>query len=257
MVLPDEVRQTVTSYLAHQSRKEVSAIAEVIERERRRLVDVLAEVSQEQAEFVPSPGQWSIRDVVEHVAAAERGVVEIIAPPGRRRRTPGRAVSRRPIPDGTTPASHRRAGAALEFGRTAPSRRQPGRQARPPLLRAAELEGVAGLSAGARRGPHRADRGHRGLTFLFEGVARPRRRVATGAGSAIIGCGAGQGALASCPARAEVAESVDATVSKTVGGQPPCRFESGLRHQRWAWSGGWEGRPPAHFVAPEGGLGAG
>ena len=25
---------------------------------------------------------------------------------------------------------------------------------------------------------------------------------------------------------------VDATVSKTVGGQPPCRFESDLRHQK-------------------------
>jgi hypothetical protein len=25
----------------------------------------------------------------------------------------------------------------------------------------------------------------------------------------------------------------DATVSKTVGGQPPCRFESDLRHRRW------------------------
>ena len=30
---------------------------------------------------------------------------------------------------------------------------------------------------------------------------------------------------------AEVAELVDATVSKTVGGKLPCRFESGLRHQ--------------------------
>jgi uncharacterized damage-inducible protein DinB len=67
------------SYLVHQGRKDMSAIAEVIERERRRLVEVLANVSQEQAEFVPSAGQWSIRDVAEHVAAAERGVVEIIA----------------------------------------------------------------------------------------------------------------------------------------------------------------------------------
>jgi hypothetical protein len=31
---------------------------------------------------------------------------------------------------------------------------------------------------------------------------------------------------------AEVAEWVDATVSKTVGGRPPCRFESDLRHQQ-------------------------
>ena len=79
MVLPDEARQTVISYLGHQGKKDVSAIVEVIERERRRLVGVLAGLSQEQAEFVPSAGQWSIRDVVEHVAAAERGVVEVIA----------------------------------------------------------------------------------------------------------------------------------------------------------------------------------
>ena len=79
MVLPDEARQTVISYLAHQGKKDVSAIVEVIERERRRLVGVLADLSQEQAEFVPSAGQWSIRDVAEHVVAAERGVVEVIA----------------------------------------------------------------------------------------------------------------------------------------------------------------------------------
>ena len=79
MVLPDEARQTVISYLAHQGKKDTSAIAEVIERERRRLLGMLAEVSQEQAKFVPSPGQWSIRDVAEHVVAAEAGVVEIIA----------------------------------------------------------------------------------------------------------------------------------------------------------------------------------
>ncbi len=29
---------------------------------------------------------------------------------------------------------------------------------------------------------------------------------------------------------AEVAEQADAAVSKTVGGQLPCRFEPGLRH---------------------------
>ena len=31
-------------------------------------------------------------------------------------------------------------------------------------------------------------------------------------------------------APAEVAEQADATVSKTVGGQPPCGFDSHLRH---------------------------
>ena len=79
MVLPDEVRQRVASYLVHQAGKDVPAIVEVIERERRRLTDLLSDLSEGQAGFVPSPGQWSIRDVVQHVVAAERGVVEIIA----------------------------------------------------------------------------------------------------------------------------------------------------------------------------------
>jgi uncharacterized damage-inducible protein DinB len=79
VVLPDEARQRVVSYLAHQGRKDTSAIVHVVERERRRLVDMLVNASQEQAELVPSPGQWSIRDVVEHVVAAERGVTLIIS----------------------------------------------------------------------------------------------------------------------------------------------------------------------------------
>ena len=90
MVLPDDVRQTVASYLTHQGKKDVPAILQVIERERRRLLDLLADVSQEQAEFAPAPGQWSIREIVEHVVASERGVLAIIArlagvaaPPGQ------------------------------------------------------------------------------------------------------------------------------------------------------------------------------
>jgi uncharacterized damage-inducible protein DinB len=79
VVLPDEARQTVISYLAHQGRKDVRAIADVIERERQRMLEVLAAVSPEQEAFAPSPGQWSVRDVAEHVVAAERGVVEVIA----------------------------------------------------------------------------------------------------------------------------------------------------------------------------------
>ncbi len=79
MVLPDEARQTVVSYLAHEGRKDASAIVEVIERERRRLVDVLGGISVEQAGFIPSSGGWSIREVARHVAGAETGVAAIIA----------------------------------------------------------------------------------------------------------------------------------------------------------------------------------
>ena len=79
MVLPDEARRTVVSYLTHQGRKDVSAVVEVIERERRRLLDLLSGVSPEQAEFAPAPGQWCIREIAEHVVASERGVLAVIA----------------------------------------------------------------------------------------------------------------------------------------------------------------------------------
>ena len=79
MVLPDDVRQTVVSYLTHQGKKDVSAILQVIERERRRLLDLLAGASEAQAEFAPAPVQWCIREIAEHVVASERGVLAVIA----------------------------------------------------------------------------------------------------------------------------------------------------------------------------------
>ncbi|MDP2947978.1 MAG: DinB family protein [Chloroflexota bacterium] len=79
MVLPDEIRDRVVSYLAHQGRKDVSAIVELIEEERRRLAELLEDVSEEQAGFAPSAGQWSIREIVRHVVGTERGAIQIIA----------------------------------------------------------------------------------------------------------------------------------------------------------------------------------
>jgi hypothetical protein len=79
VVLPDQVRQTILSYLAHQSKKNVPSIVAGIEDERRRLLSLLPDISEEQARFVPSAGRWSIRDVVQHVVAFEREVVEVIA----------------------------------------------------------------------------------------------------------------------------------------------------------------------------------
>lgn len=79
MVLPDEARNTVISYLAHQGEKDVAAIVQPAERERRRLEDLLAHISEDHAAFVPASGGWSVKEVVRHVAGAERGVAVIIA----------------------------------------------------------------------------------------------------------------------------------------------------------------------------------
>ena len=158
MVLPDEARQTVVSYLTHQGKKDVPAVVEVIERERRRLLDLLADVS---------PGAGRVRAVagpvvasgmiVEHVVAAERGVVEHHRSPGRCRRAPraGPPAAGRSLAELREDLASR-ASAAPGFGERPPSGCQPRRQARSSLLRAAELEGVAGLPARARRGPHRS-----------------------------------------------------------------------------------------------------
>jgi uncharacterized damage-inducible protein DinB len=78
MVLPDEVRQRIVSYLSRQAGKDTSAICDLISEERSRLLALLEGVSDEQAAFAPAAGQWSIVKIVGHVVSAERGVAAII-----------------------------------------------------------------------------------------------------------------------------------------------------------------------------------
>lgn len=78
MVLPDEARQRVLSYLAHQASKDVAAICDLIAEERSRVLRLLEGVSEEQAAFAPASGEWCIKEVVGHIASTEREVAAII-----------------------------------------------------------------------------------------------------------------------------------------------------------------------------------
>ncbi len=77
-MVSDDVREQVVSYLAHQATKEAADLRALIERERTRLLGSLEGVSEVQASWKPQPDEWSIKEVLRHVLAAESGVTEIV-----------------------------------------------------------------------------------------------------------------------------------------------------------------------------------
>lgn len=79
MTLPDEVRERVVSYISHQAQKDLGAIRGLIEDGRGRLLAQLDGLSEEQAAFRPGADQWSVVEVLRHVAAAERWAAGIAA----------------------------------------------------------------------------------------------------------------------------------------------------------------------------------
>ena len=77
-MVSDDIRERVVSYLAHQATKEPPDLRPLIERERARLLGLLEGLSEEQASWKAQPEEWSIKEVLRHVLAAERGVVQIV-----------------------------------------------------------------------------------------------------------------------------------------------------------------------------------
>ena len=77
-MVSDDIRERVVSYLSHQATKEADDLRALIERERARLLGLLEGLTEAQASWKPAADQWSIKDVLRHVLAAERGVVEIV-----------------------------------------------------------------------------------------------------------------------------------------------------------------------------------
>ena len=77
-MVSDDIRERVASYLAHQATKEAPDLRALIERERTRLQGLLDGLSEVQASWKPQAEEWSIKDVLRHVLAAETGVVDIV-----------------------------------------------------------------------------------------------------------------------------------------------------------------------------------
>jgi hypothetical protein len=76
--LSDEARQQVVGYLKHQASKSTSDLLGLVDRAAAWLEGPLEGVSESQAQFCPSPGEWSIADVLRHVDASMRGTARLV-----------------------------------------------------------------------------------------------------------------------------------------------------------------------------------
>ena len=84
-MLPDAVRERVTSYIQHQAGKSRPAILDLVADSQRRLLE-LAESADEPATLVAPAGegeQWCLRELMRHVVSAEAGVANLVGILGR------------------------------------------------------------------------------------------------------------------------------------------------------------------------------
>lgn len=78
-MLPQDVVERVRSYIQHQGTKSPAAIADLVAGGQAKLLAAIDSVSDEQAARQPAEGEWSLRDLMLHVVAAEGSVAGMIA----------------------------------------------------------------------------------------------------------------------------------------------------------------------------------
>ncbi|OGO50343.1 MAG: hypothetical protein A2148_06700 [Chloroflexi bacterium RBG_16_68_14] len=77
VTIPDEVRERIRAYLAHQAAKEPAEIRSIVQQGHDQLFGALDGLSAEQAIFKPGPDDWSVLEVLGHAVQSERGVARI------------------------------------------------------------------------------------------------------------------------------------------------------------------------------------
>lgn len=70
MTTPDDVVQSVLSYVNHQAGKGPDELRRLIERTVAEFDERLAGMSEEQARFRPGDDEWSVNDVLHHISSA-------------------------------------------------------------------------------------------------------------------------------------------------------------------------------------------
>ena len=105
MTMPDEVRQRVVDYIKYQADTRSRAELEDLVREsQQRYLDAISGVDEKATAVSPGEGQWSLRELLRHVIAAERGVAAIVRSTAAGRETtsvkPGRAIGMQIADDG-------------------------------------------------------------------------------------------------------------------------------------------------------------
>ncbi len=78
MVLSDDVRGRVRSYIQHQAGKSREAIIDLIGTSQTKYLELISGVPEATTGAKPAPDEWSIRELTLHVITAEDGVTRII-----------------------------------------------------------------------------------------------------------------------------------------------------------------------------------
>jgi hypothetical protein len=73
----DEMIERVTSYIKHNAQKEPGALRALVQQGHEGLAGLIVGLSDEQARYKPSPDDWCVIEVLQHVATANRGVARI------------------------------------------------------------------------------------------------------------------------------------------------------------------------------------
>lgn len=78
-MVTDDVRERVLSYIRHQAGKSREAIVALVSASQAQLLEVVSGVDEATAARSPAEGEWSIRELLRHVIAAEDGVSGMVS----------------------------------------------------------------------------------------------------------------------------------------------------------------------------------
>jgi hypothetical protein len=76
--LSDEALQQVVGYVKHQAAKSNADLLTLIDRSAVVIERSVEGVSESQAQFCPAPGEWSVAEVLRHVAGSMHGTARLV-----------------------------------------------------------------------------------------------------------------------------------------------------------------------------------
>lgn len=89
-MMPDDVRDRVTSYIQHQGTKSRAALIDLVRTSQERYATAVGGASEELTLRKPSADEWSLRELTRHVVTTEDFVADLIAAVARSEAPPER-----------------------------------------------------------------------------------------------------------------------------------------------------------------------
>jgi hypothetical protein len=77
-MLPQDVRDRVTSYIQYQATKPRESIVDLVRTSQQRYIDVIGKLDDDVASRKPAADEWSIRELLRHVIQAESDVALLV-----------------------------------------------------------------------------------------------------------------------------------------------------------------------------------